>query len=201
MIASLNGKLLLKNNNTAIIECSGVGFKCSITQNTFSHLGAVDTNVFLYTYLAVREDALELFGFYSQTELEMFKLITSVSGVGPKLGLAVLSAFTPDKILLYIASGDAKALTAASGVGLKLAQRMVLELKDKVGSVAADNGLDSIASVGNANSNNASKEAIEALVSLGYTQSEASLAVSRLDGDLTTDEFIKQALRLLSRGL
>lgn len=201
MIASLNGKLLLKNNNTAIIECSGVGFKCSITQNTFSHLGAVDTNVFLYTYLAVREDALELFGFYSQTELEMFKLITSVSGVGPKLGLAVLSAFTPDKILLYIASGDAKALTAASGVGLKLAQRMVLELKDKVGSVAADNGLDSIASVGNANSNNASKEAIEALVSLGYTQSEASLAVSRLDGDLSTDEFIKQALRLLSRGL
>lgn len=201
MIASLNGKLLLKNNNTAIIECSGVGFKCSITQNTFSHLGAVDTIVFLYTYLAVREDALELFGFYSQTELEMFKLITSVSGVGPKLGLAVLSAFTPDKILLYIASGDAKALTAASGVGLKLAQRMVLELKDKVGSVAADNGLDSIASVGNANSNNASKEAIEALVSLGYTQSEASLAVSRLDGDLTTDEFIKQALRLLSRGL
>ena len=144
---------------------------------------------------------MDLYGFADSSELEVFKLITSVSGVGSKIGLAILSEFTPDKIMLYIASSDAKSLTAAAGVGIKLAQRIILELKDKVGSVfVADSSLD-VKSIGNVNVNTSSKEAIEALVSLGYTQSEASLAVSRLDSSLDTNELIKQALKSLARGL
>ena len=201
MLASLNGKLILKDNNYAVVECGGVGFKCLITKNTFYSIGSVGDNVFLHTYLAVREDALDLFGFYTADELEAFKLITSVSGVGPKIGIAILSEFTADNIMLYIASGDAKSLTAASGVGIKLAQRIVLELKDKVGSVSIGGNTETVKAVGNATANTNTKEAIEALVSLGYTQSEASLAVGRLDPTLATDDLIKQALKSLARGL
>ena len=201
MLASLNGKLILKDSNYVVVECGGVGFKCLITKNTFYSLGSTGNDVFLHTYLAVREDSLDLFGFYSLDGLETFKLITSVSGVGPKIGIAILSEFTADNVMLYIASGDAKSLTAASGVGIKLAQRIVLELKDKVGSVALQNGTDTVKLVGNTTANTNTKEAIEALVSLGYTQSEASLAVGRLDASLATDDLIKQALKSLARGL
>lgn len=201
MIATLNGKLIIKELNYVVVECGGVGIKCFVTQHTHSTVGNIGDNIFLYTYLVVREDALDLYGFSDNSELEVFKLITSVSGVGSKIGLAILSEFTADKIMLYIASGDAKSLTAASGVGIKLAQRIVLELKDKVGSVSLGDASIDVKSVGNATANSSSKEAIEALVSLGYTQSEASLAVGRLDQSLDTNELIKQALKLLARGL
>ena len=201
MIATLNGKLIIKALNYVVVECGGVGIKCFVTQHTHSTVGNIGDNVFLYTYLVVREDALDLYGFSDNSELEVFKLITSVSGVGSKIGLAILSEFTADKIMLYIASGDAKSLTAASGVGIKLAQRIVLELKDKVGSVSLGDASIDVKSVGNATANSSSKEAIEALVSLGYTQSEASLAVGRLDQSLDTNELIKQALKSLARGL
>lgn len=200
MIASVNGKLLVKNPTYAVIECGGVGLKCFLTETAYTSLGNVGENAFLYTYLSVREDALDLFGFSSEAELEAFKLITTVSGVGSKIGLALLSAFTADQIVLFIASGDAKALTAAAGVGIKLAQRIVLELKDKVGSVLTDDTASTISNIGNATANSSSKEAVEALVSLGFTQSEASMAVSKLDTSLGTEELIKQALKSLSRG-
>lgn len=201
MIATLSGKLIIKEQNYIVVECGGVGFKCYVTRQTHTTAGNIGDNVFLYTYLSVREDALDLYAFASNNELETFKLITSVSGVGLKIGLSILSEFAADKILLYIASGDAKSLTAASGVGIKLAQRIVLELKDKVGSIAADDTAFDVAAIGNAVNHNNSKEAIEALVSLGYTQSEASFAVSRLDSSLDTNVLIKQALKSLARGL
>ncbi len=201
MIASLRGKLIAKELNFIVVECGGVGFKCFVTQNTYSAIGNIGDNVLVHTYLSVREDALDLYGFMSAGELEAFKLITSVSGVGSKIGLAILTEFTFDKIMLFIASGDAKSLTAASGVGLKLAQRIILELKDKVGSVTSSDAVIDVKAVGNATANTSSKEAIEALVSLGYSQSEASLAVSRLDPSLPTDELIKSALKSLARGL
>lgn len=201
MIATLNGKLIIKELNYVIVECSGVGLKCFVTQHTHASIGNIGDNVFLYTHLAVREDAMDLYGFASSSELEVFKLITSVSGVGSKIGLAILSEFSADKILLYIASGDAKSLTAASGVGIKLAQRIVLELKDKVGSISTGIASFDINAVGNSNVNLSSKEAIEALVSLGYSQSEASLAIGKLDSTLGTNELIKQALKLLARGI
>ncbi len=201
MIATLNGKLIIKELGYVVVECGGVGFKCFVTQKTAASIGKIGDTVLLYTHLAVREDALDLYGFEDLQELEVYKLITSVSGVGAKIGLAVLSEFSADKIMLFIASGDSKSLTAASGVGIKLAQRIVLELKDKVGNYASkDAGID-LNSVGNATVNTSSKEAVEALVSLGYSQSEASLAVGRLDPSLTTNELIKLALKSLARGL
>ncbi len=201
MIASLNGKLILKEQSYAVIECGGVGFKCFITDNTYRNLGQVGENVFLHTHLVVKEDALDLFGFSDLFELETFKLITTVSGVGAKIGLALLSEFSPDKIMLFVASADAKALTAASGVGLKLAQRIILELKDKVGSIGSGDLQSTVSAVGNATANTNTREAIEALSSLGYSQSEASLAVGKLDSSLPVDALIKEALKLLSRGI
>ncbi len=199
MIASLKGKIILKDLNYIIVECSGVGFKCFVTQTTHSRSGQVGDDVFLYTYMSVKEEAIDLFGFSELGELEAFKLIISVSGVGAKIGLALLSQFTYESLMLNIASGDAKALTAAAGVGIKLAQRIILELKDKVGSIAvSDEAVSEIKAVGNASSNTNSKEAVEALVSLGYSLSEASLAVGKLDQSLDIDALIKGALKLLA---
>lgn len=200
MIASLRGTLIHTDNVSAVVECSGVGFRLAVTKNTLYRLPQKGQEVFLYTFLAVREDALDLYGFIDADELEAFKLITAVNGVGAKIGIAILSEFSPSQLRIYIASGDAKALTAASGVGIKLAQRIVLELKDKVGAIEADDSID-LKAVGNATLNSNTKEAVAALVSLGYTQSEASLAVGRLDTSLSTEELIKQALKQLARGL
>ncbi len=199
MIASLNGKLIFKDTNSAVVECGGVGIRCLIAQTTSVVLPPVGENVFLYTYLSVREDALDLYGFAEESELQAFKLITSVNGVGAKIGLAILSQFTADQLYLLIASSDAKALTAASGVGIKLAQRIVLELKDKVSVYATDNVATTVTRTVATGNNSNSKEAISALVSLGYTQSEASLAVGGLDLTLSTEELIKQALKSLAR--
>lgn len=198
MIASLRGTLIYTDNTSAVVECSGVGFRLSVTRNTLYRLPQKGQEVFLYTYLAVREDALDLYGFISEDELEMFRLITSVNGVGAKIGIAILSEFNPEQLTVYIAGGDAKAITAASGVGIKLAQRIVLELKDKVGSIENDAGID-LRPAGNAETFSSSKEAVAALVSLGYTQGEASLAVGRLDQSLPAEELIKQALKSLAR--
>ena len=200
MIASLRGTLIHTDNVSAVVECSGVGFRLAVTKNTLYRLPQKGKEVFLYTFLAVREDALDLYGFIDADELEAFRLITAVNGVGAKIGIAILSEFSPSQLRIYIASGDAKALTAASGVGIKLAQRIVLELKDKVGAIEADDSID-LKAVGNATLNSNTKEAVAALVSLGYTQSEASLAVGRLDTSLSTEELIKQALKQLARGL
>lgn len=200
MIASLRGKLIYTDNTSVVIECGGVGYKCYVTKNTLYNLPQKNDEVFLHTYMVVREDAMDLYGFIDREELECFKLITSVSGVGSKIGLALLSEFSASQLTLYIASNDPKALTAASGVGIKLAQRIVLELKDKIGSLESGETLE-IKAVGNATVNSNSKEAVAALVSLGYTQSEASLAVGRQDQSLSTEELIKLALKSLARGI
>ena len=200
MIASVRGKLIYSDNTCAVVECAGVGYKCFLTKNTLYNLPQKNEEIMLYTYLSVREDAMDLYGFKDLEELEAFKLITSVNGVGAKIGLALLSEFTASQLTLYIASNDPKALTAASGVGLKLAQRIVLELKDKVGSLQSGDEIV-IKAVGNATANTNTKEAVSALVSLGYTQSEASLAVGKLDPALSTEELIKGALKTLARGI
>ncbi len=201
MIASVHGKLIHKDSSAVVVECGGVGLRLMVTKNTLYQLPETGAEVFLYTHLAVKEDALDLYGFFEEDELQAFRLITSVNGVGAKIGIAILSEFTASRLTVYIASGDAKALTAASGVGLKLAQRIVLELKDKIGSLSSEEeGID-LQAVGNATINSNTKEAVAALVALGYSQSEASLAIGRLDGTLSTEELIKQALKSLARGL
>ncbi len=198
MISSVRGKLIFCDSQVAVVECGGVGFKCYSSLNTLSTLPKVGNEVFLNTYLSVREDALDLYGFATVEEMECFKLLTSVSGVGAKIGIAMLSDYTPDKITFFIASGDSKALTRTTGVGPKLAQRIVLELKDKLSSGTINLSSDTIA-VEKIGKTSATAEAVAALVALGFSQSEASLAVSKLDPTLPTDELIKGGLKNLSR--
>lgn len=199
MIATLRGNLIYTDANSLIVECGGVGFKCATTTVTLASFSNLGQEVFLYTYLAVREDAMDLFGFSTVEEMEAFKMIISVNGVGPKIGIALLSEFTPNQLFLYISSNDSRALTSASGVGIKLAQRIVLELKDKVEKVGYVSVAD-LKPVAKPKKTTAD-EAIAALMALGYNKGEASLAVGKIEEDLPTDALIKQALKLLSRGL
>lgn len=199
MFYSLTGNIIYSDLNSVAVECSGVGFKCFTTMNTLRKIGGNGDKVTLYTHLNVREDALDLFGFADTYELDFFKLLISVSGVGPKAALAILSELDPDKLALCIASGDSKAITKAQGVGPKLAQRVVLELKDKVkGITHEDNGGYDLAAAEAATSSAAGSEAVSALMVLGYTQSEAATAVGKLDQSLSVEEMIKQALKSLA---
>lgn len=132
MIYSVHGKLIAKEPAMAVVECGGVGYACRTTLHTLGQVGNLGETVLLYTVMSVREDAVELFGFSTQQELQCFQLLTSVSGVGPKAALSILSDLTPDQFLLTVASGDSKALTRAKGIGAKSAQRIVMELKDKI---------------------------------------------------------------------
>ena len=198
MIYSLNGTLIYSDHQFAVIECGGVGYKFLASTKTLSALPQKGKQAFVYTYMNVKEDAVDLFGFADTNELELFKLNTSVNGVGPKIGIAILSDFTVDQLSLAIASGDAKTLTKASGVGLKIAQRIVLELKDKLASgltVQSDSGSASAADIADGSS---PKDAIAALVQFGYSHSEAAATVSKCDLSKSTEDIIKQALRLLS---
>lgn len=198
MFYCLTGKLLYKDEQTLAISCGGVGFKCFTTRNTLSSLASCACeDVTVFTYLNVREDALDLFGFATEQELDAFKLLITVSGVGPKAALAILSELTPDSFAVAVASGDAKAITAANGVGQKLAQRVVMELKDKISNVSfisSDSSLVSNA-VNTANNNSNTAEAIAALTALGYSQTEASVAISKLSPSLSVEELIKCALK------
>lgn len=200
MIYSLNGTLIYSDHICAVVECGGVGYKFFASAKTLAALPQKGKQTFVYTYMNVKEDAVDLYGFADIRELEIFKMITSVNGVGPKIGIAVLSDFTVDSLSLAIASGDAKTLTKASGVGIKIAQRIVLELKDKMGSTvsSAEYGGAAIADISDGSS---PKDAIAALVQFGYSQSEASSAVAKCDLSKSTEDIIKQSLRLLSTQL
>ena len=195
MIASLRGKLIYTDNTVAVVECAGVGFKCFVTKNTLYNLPQKNEEVFLHTYMVVREDAMDLYGFESIEELDAFKLITSVNGVGAKIGLALLSEFTASRLIMHIASNDPKPLTAAAGVGIKLAQRIVLELKDKFSAPASvDN--DTAPDIAEYSADNGS-QAVGALVNLGYSQSEAQSAVAKTDTSQSVEDIIKNALKYL----
>lgn len=196
MIASLNGILTYIEPNFCIVECSGVGFRCFITGKTLGSLPQIGDSVKLYTYMSVKEDSIDLYGFSEINELDCFKLITTVSGVGPKLGVSILTAFSPEQIYSYISADNPKALTSASGVGLKLAQRIILELKDKIGSISGGNESFEISEV-KTSSNKTEAEA--ALISLGFSRIEVRNALNNLQGDLPVDILIKDALKILSR--
>ena len=200
MLYSVRGTLIHREPSLAVVECGGVGYQCSVTMNTARRLPDVGGEVMLYTILNVREDAVDLFGFADRTELTCFKMLTAVNGVGPKAGLAILSELTPDRVALAAATGDHKVFTRAQGVGPKLAQRIVLELKDKVG-LPADSSADVAVSsaVGVVSASRAAEEAVSALTMLGFSASEASAAVSKLDGDVPVEELIRQALKTLGR--
>lgn len=200
MFYSLTGKLAHMEPSVAVIECGGVAFKCLTSMHTQRSLPRIGETATLYTHLNVREDALDLFGFSSKNELNCFKMLTGISGVGPKVALAILSELSPEGVAVAAASGDSKSFTRASGVGPKLGQRIVLELKDKVKKMAGTSGDLQLtpAEAGVISASKNAEQAVQALIVLGYTQSEASQAVARLDSALATEELIRLALKGMS---
>ena len=197
MIHCIDGIIISKRAEEMVVSCSGVGFKVFVPAGVYAATGKPGEEVFLYTHLAVREDAFELYGFLTETELQCFKMLTGVSGIGPRSGLSVLSLYSPHRVELAIASGDHKAFAACSGIGQKLAQRIVLELKDKVGTFISDEAV-SVSAV-TADLSNNRQEALAALASLGFSVSEAAAAVAKLPGDLTAEALVTGSLKLLAK--
>ncbi len=198
MIYSVRGKLIHTENELAVVECGGVGYACKTTFYTLQKI-AGGGEVTLYTYLAVREDAADLFGFSTQEELKCFKMLITVSGVGPKAAISILSSNSPSQFALAVATGDSKSLTKCKGIGAKTAQRIVLELKDKIAkenTVSVRGTADFVPAVPQGG---AVDEAVTALVVLGYTEGEAMQVVSKLDPTLPVEELIKKALIGLAR--
>lgn len=199
MFYSLTGEVVFSDLNSVAVSCGGVAFRCQSSANTLREIRIGET-VTLYTYLNVREDALDLFGFLREYELEWFRLLIGVTGVGPKAALAILSQLTPEKLALCVSTGDVKAITKANGVGPKLAQRVILELKDKaksaVSSLPEAGMLESAEAVCEVEN---TSEAVAALTMLGYAKSEAAVAVGKVDPELSVQDIIKQALKILSR--
>ena len=198
MIYSVNGTVEVIEPNLAVIDCGGVGYACRTTANTISQLKIGETAKLL-TYLAIREDAAELFGFAATAELNCFKMLISVSGVGPKAALSILSGMTPQSFALCVASGDSKTLTNAPGIGKKTAERIVLELKDKVSKQDVAAGVKGSPIPVVAAASNTVAEAVSALMVLGYTNTEATNALSGLDPASPADELIKAGLKKLAR--
>lgn len=205
MFYYINGNLVLLNQNTAVIDAGGIGYKLTIsaiTHDLLSNAYSDNAAVKLFTHMAVREDDVELFGFYSNEELSTFKLLTNVSGIGPKVAMAILSIFTPEKFALAVCSDDAKAIAKASGVGTKTAARIILELQDKMMKNFPET-LSTAAPISSTSSPETTKnilsEARDALTVLGYTRSEITNALQGFNGQSDVEDVIKQALKKLMR--
>lgn len=194
MIYSVKGTLIHLESGFAVVECAGIGYKVNTTTTTQKEL-KLNSTVTLFTYMHVREDAMELFGFYSKGELSTFKMLISISGVGPKVALAILSELSSEQIAMCVSSSDYKTLTRASGVGPKLAQRIVLELKDKVKGISTE-GTDTVVSKGSViqDTGNISK-AVSALAVLGYSAADVTPILSKLDPSLTVEQMISATLK------
>lgn len=183
----LNGILAYAEQSMAVVDCNGVGYKVGISRTTARQLPVIGEKVKLYTQYIVREDAAELYGFYTNEEAECFKTMIAISGVGPKAALSILSEMDPAGFAKAIATGDHKALTVANGVGPKLAQRIVLELKGKLGDLGEIAG-DAPAVKGT------KAEAVEALVALGMKPRDAAAMVAPLDSGMSVEQMLTAAL-------
>ena len=196
----LTGKIVKKSMNAVVLSCGGVGYYAQCPASVAGALPGVGKEATIYTVMSVTENDMSLYGFATEQQQACFEMLIAVSGVGPKVGLAILSVMEPDRVALAISAGDHKAFKAASGVGPKLAQRIVLELKDKVAKGFVDGiSLEDVAGASaDTQASQGSSQAIAALVSLGYSQSEAALAVSKIDAALPVEEIIKLALRSMA---
>ncbi len=202
MFYYLKGELAYREHGMCVIDCGGVGYKLTVSLNTSDTLiTKLGKEVKLFTHLAVREDGIELFGFGSNEERECFNQLTSVSGVGPKVAMSILSTMTPDKLALAICTEDAKAIAKSPGIGAKTAARIVLELKDKISGevmASAEAAKFDISSPALPKSSNLS-EAVDALMVLGYDKNSVLSVLKGADVSLDTGEIIKLALKKLSR--
>lgn len=201
MYAYIKGELAEINTDHIVIEAGGIGYQVFISLQTFDYLPSVGENLKIYTYLYLREDAMILYGFLTKDDMELFKLLISVSGIGPKGGLAILSTLEADDLRFAILSGDAKAISKAPGVGGKTAQRVILELKDKLSledafEAKTEHVQKNVAAAGGSVKN----DAVMALTALGYSSMESLKAVSAVEitEDMDVEEVLKAALKHLS---
>lgn len=195
MIYSLKGKLTHWETGLAVIECGGVGYACRTTMNTLAKIRELD-EVKLYTYMHITENSLDLFGFADNGELSAFRQLISVSGVGPKAALSILSDITPSKLALCVASEDYKTLTKSPGIGAKIAQRIILELKDKVAKEQKLSAKDLQSAAASAGDN--FTEAMTALQTLGFNPAQCGAALSGADPSQPVEELIKFGLKNLA---
>ena len=201
MIYHISGEIVLCENDFAVLDVNGVGYKLTVSQNTASYVrGRLGERAKLLTYMSVREDAVELFGFRNEDELTAFKLLITVSGVGPKAAMSILSTMTPDQLAAAVCTENAKAISKAPGVGGKTAARIVLDLKGKLAKefpdasdASAESVEDTVSGGGNV------EEALEALIVLGYRRAEAMQALRSLNPNTDTGTLIKQALAKLMK--
>ena len=201
MYAYIKGEIIDNSEDNLVLECNNIGYNIRIPLSVAQRLPGIGATVKIYTYTSVREDAFNLFGFLSKDDLEIYKKLIAVNGIGPKGALSILSAMSADDLRFAILSGDAAAIAKAQGVGKKSAERIILELRDKVqfmGSAATD--LEVLTSSDTTAETNAKNEAIEALTSLGYSPSDALRAVRQIEltEDMDAGTILKQALKLIS---
>ncbi len=202
MFYYIRGKLALLDPNFAVIDAMGVGYKLTISQNTYSLLphGEGEKNVLLYTYYSVREDGVELFGFFAEDELNLFKLLISVSGIGPKAAMSLLSFLSPTKLAIAICNEDKKLISKASGIGPKTAARIILELKDKFKNASIEPQGEDVVSMPAASEGSKTSEAVEALMVLGFNRATALDAISKLDvQNSELEDIIRLALKNLMK--
>ncbi len=198
MYAYFKGKIAAKEPDVVVIDVGGIGYNIRISAGTAALLPAVGEEAKLYTYTAVREDAIWLYGFLTKDDLDIFKLLIGVNGIGPKGGQGILSVMSPDELRFAILSGDAKRIAKAPGIGAKTAQRIILDMRDKV-SLEDTLHVDMQESVGDTSTPESIREAIEALAALGYGNAEAAHAVKSVEGaeEMAVEEILKAALKYL----
>jgi len=201
MISYIRGKLVAVEKEKVIIDVGGVGYGIFMPESAMGLLTQMGNEVKLHTYLNVREDAMQLFGFLTRDDLEIFKLLIGVSGIGPKGGLSILSKLTADDLRFAIMSGDSKAISAAPGIGKKTAEKVIIELKDKLDIEQILNPSDSETKSAikmDSSANEVQSEAVQALVALGYGSTESLKAVNKVNSEnMTVEEVLKQALKNL----
>ncbi len=204
MFYYLSGTLDTASMNTAVVDCAGVGYLLTVSGKTVAALHAkIGSKVKLYTHMSVREDAVELFGFIDEEELSVFKLLITVSGIGPKAAIAILTALTPGELNVAVAAGDAKRISGAQGVGSKTAARVILELKDKLPKLLGqpmDGGDAEEDTVPAIFGNSEKEDAAAALAVLGYTRSEINAAFRKIDiAGCDMQDIVKKALSVLAK--
>ena len=186
MVGSIKGKIILKTEKFVIVETNGVGYKISVSADVLSKTKKVNEDIMLWTHTHVREDALDLYGFLNREELEFFEMLINVSGIGPRSALAILGIASIETLRKAIGTGDTSYLTKISGIGKKTAEKIVIELRDKMGTELSGSSLQG------------ELDALEALKSLGYSQNEAREALKKCSPDTNTNVKIREALKILS---
>lgn len=203
MIAHLSGTVLLKQPNTVVIDVAGVGYEVTIPVSTFYELGEVGEPISLRVHTHVREDAIQLFGFRTGREKDLFLRLTTVSGIGPKLAITILSGMSPDELIPAIRTNDLGRLTAIPGIGKKTAERLIIELRDRMAALSGPEVEEAYAAARTAGGPDAVRDdVVAALLSLGYQKAQAEKAVSRVlerESDRTIEHVLRESLKLLSR--